>query len=111
MNILVFRYNISFIDPPLGVFGEIFPEVMIFPFISFLQEIFRRISLAPGLKMIIILCWQEEIFFPLLKEIDSGRKGALKLKRKQLPDTTCCKNGRLAAENKRRKGFMSMINH
>ena len=31
MNILVFRYNISFIDPPLGVFGEIFPGVMIFP--------------------------------------------------------------------------------
>ena len=29
MNILVFRYNISFIDPPLGVFDEIFPEVMI----------------------------------------------------------------------------------
>ncbi len=27
----VFRYNISFIDPPLGVFGEIFPSVMIFP--------------------------------------------------------------------------------
>ena len=26
-----FRYNISFIDPPLGGFGEIFPEVMIFP--------------------------------------------------------------------------------
>ena len=31
MNILVFRYNLSFIDPPLGGFGEIFPEVMIFP--------------------------------------------------------------------------------
>ena len=31
MNILVFRYNISFIDPPLGGFGEIFPSVMIFP--------------------------------------------------------------------------------
>ena len=29
MNILVFRYNISFIDPPLGGFGEIFPSVMI----------------------------------------------------------------------------------
>ena len=27
----VFRYNISFIDLPLGVFGEIFPSVMIFP--------------------------------------------------------------------------------
>ena len=26
-----FRYNISFIDPSLGVFGEIFPSVMIFP--------------------------------------------------------------------------------
>ena len=26
-----FRYNISFIDPPLGGFGEIFPSVMIFP--------------------------------------------------------------------------------
>ena len=25
----VFRYIISFIDPPLGVFGEIFPSVMI----------------------------------------------------------------------------------
>ena len=35
MNILVFRYNISFIDLPLGEFGEIFPSVMIF-----LQEIF-----------------------------------------------------------------------
>ena len=31
MNILVFRYNISFIDPPLGGFGEIFPSAMIFP--------------------------------------------------------------------------------
>ena len=31
MNILVFRYNISFINPPLWGFGEIFPEVMIFP--------------------------------------------------------------------------------
>ena len=32
MNIfVVFRYNISFIDPPLGEFGEIFPSVMIFP--------------------------------------------------------------------------------
>ena len=31
MNILVFRYNISFIDPERGEFGEIFPEVMIFP--------------------------------------------------------------------------------
>ena len=30
MNILVFRYDISFIDPPLGEFGEIFPSV-IFP--------------------------------------------------------------------------------
>ena len=30
MSILVFRYNISFIDPPLGVFGEIFPEVKYF---------------------------------------------------------------------------------
>ena len=30
MNILVFRYNISFIDPPLGGFGVIFSEVMIF---------------------------------------------------------------------------------
>ena len=58
MNILVFRYNISFIDPPLGGFGEIFLEVMIFPSgyhpleISSLQEIFRRIPLAPGLSMI-----------------------------------------------------------
>ncbi len=26
-----FRYNISFIDPSLGVFGEIFLSVMIFP--------------------------------------------------------------------------------
>ena len=42
-----FRYNISFIDPPLGVFGEIYPSVMIFPSgynpreISSLQETFR----------------------------------------------------------------------
>ena len=48
MNILVFRYNISFIDPPLGVFGEIFPSVMIFPSgqspreISSLKEIFNN---------------------------------------------------------------------
>ena len=28
MNILVFRYNISFIDPERGGFGEIFPEVI-----------------------------------------------------------------------------------
>ena len=26
-----FRYNISFIDPALKGFGEIFPSVMIFP--------------------------------------------------------------------------------
>ena len=26
-----FRYNISFIDPPLGRFGEIFPEVTMKP--------------------------------------------------------------------------------
>ncbi len=26
-----FQYNISFIDPSLGIFGEIFPSVMIFP--------------------------------------------------------------------------------
>ena len=31
MNILVFRYNISFIDPPLWEFGQIFPSVIIFP--------------------------------------------------------------------------------
>ena len=49
-----FWYNISFIDPPLGGFGEIFPSVMIFPLglkpsqVSSLQEIFRRITLAPG---------------------------------------------------------------
>ena len=51
-----FRYNISFIDPPLGGFGEIFPSVMIYFFSddiffddiffffrekSSLQEIFR----------------------------------------------------------------------
>ena len=42
MNILFFRYNISFIDPPLGGFGEIFPSV----------TTFRRIPLAPGLKRI-----------------------------------------------------------
>ena len=26
-----FRYNISFVDPPLGEFGEILPSVLIFP--------------------------------------------------------------------------------
>ena len=31
MEVFDFRYNISFIDPPLGGFGEIFPSVMIFP--------------------------------------------------------------------------------
>ena len=30
-----FRYNISFIDPPLGGFGEIFPSVMIFQYHHF----------------------------------------------------------------------------
>ena len=57
----VFQYSISFIDPPLGVFGEIFPSVMIFhnyhnyfiniisDDISSLQEIFRRIPRAEGL--------------------------------------------------------------
>ena len=50
-----FRYYISFIDPQLVRFGEIFPSVMIFPEgfspreISSLQEIFRRIPLAAGL--------------------------------------------------------------
>ena len=38
---------LSFIDPGRGVFGEIFPEVMIF--ISSLKEIFRRIPRAVGL--------------------------------------------------------------
>ena len=41
-----FRYNISFIDPQLGVFGEIFPSVMTY---HALQEIFRRIPRAEGL--------------------------------------------------------------
>ena len=50
MHILVFRYNISFIDPPPGGFGEIFPSVMIFSvMISSLREIFRRIPVASGL--------------------------------------------------------------
>ncbi len=46
---------LSFIDPSLGVFGEIFPEVNIFPEgfspkeISSLKEIFRRIPRAKGL--------------------------------------------------------------
>ena len=45
-----FRYNISFIDPPLRGFGEIFPSVMIFPSgLSSLQEIFHRIPLAAGI--------------------------------------------------------------
>ena len=39
---IIYHY---FIDPPLGGFGEIFPSVII----SSLQEIFRRIPLAPGL--------------------------------------------------------------
>ena len=39
-----FRYNISFIDPPLGGFGEILPSVLIL-----LRVIFHRIPLAPGL--------------------------------------------------------------
>ena len=46
---------LSFIYPERGGFGEIFPEVMIFPEgfipreISSLKEIFRRVPLAPGL--------------------------------------------------------------
>ena len=32
MKILVFRYNISFIDPPLEEFGEIFSSVIIFAY-------------------------------------------------------------------------------
>ena len=45
----------SFIDPLLGGFGKIFPEVMIFPEgfspreISSLKEISRRIPRAEGL--------------------------------------------------------------
>ena len=37
-----FRYNISFIDPPLGGFGEIFPSVMIYFFSDdiFFDDIF-----------------------------------------------------------------------
>ena len=31
INILFFRFNISFIDPPLDGFDEIFPSVIIFP--------------------------------------------------------------------------------
>ena len=38
---------LSFIDPPLGVFGEIFPEVKISSLV--LKEIFRRIPRAEGL--------------------------------------------------------------
>ena len=51
----IFRYNISFIDPPLGGFGKILPSAMIFPSgqapreISSLRVIFCRIPLAPGL--------------------------------------------------------------
>ena len=46
---------LSFIDPERREFGEIFPEVMIFPEgfspreISSLKEIFRRIPRAEGL--------------------------------------------------------------
>ena len=40
----IFRYNISFTDPQLVRFGDIFPSVMVS-----LQEIFRRIPLATGL--------------------------------------------------------------
>ena len=54
---------------------------------------------------IIILCWQKEIFFSPPQGNRQWEEGALKLKRKQLPGTTHCKNGRLPAENKRRKGF------
>jgi hypothetical protein len=31
LEVFKFRYNISFIDPPLGGFGAILPSVMIFP--------------------------------------------------------------------------------
>ena len=31
MEVFYFRYNISFIDPMLGEFGEIYPSAMIFP--------------------------------------------------------------------------------
>ena len=54
-TIMDFRSFLSFIDPERGGFGEIFPEVMIFPEgfspreISSLKEIFRRISRAEGL--------------------------------------------------------------
>ncbi len=46
---------LTIIDPERGVFGEIFPSVMIFPEgfspreISSLKEIFRRIPRAEGL--------------------------------------------------------------
>ena len=40
---------LSFIGPPLGGFGEIFPEVMSPREISSLQEIFHRILRAEGL--------------------------------------------------------------
>ncbi len=52
---LEFEVYLSFIDPPLGVFGEIYPQVMIFAEgvnpreVSSLKEIFRRISRAEGL--------------------------------------------------------------
>ena len=51
--VLIVLY-LSFIDPPLGGFGEIFPEVMIPEGfspreISSLKEIFRRIPRAEGL--------------------------------------------------------------
>ena len=46
----VFRYNISFIDPSLAVFGEgIITSGKSPREVSSLKEIFRRIPLAPGL--------------------------------------------------------------
>ena len=38
INILFFRFNISFIDPPLDGFGEIFPSVIIFPSEGFISS-------------------------------------------------------------------------
>ena len=49
MKILVFRYNILFIDPPLGGFGEIFPSVMIFPhYFHFSDDIITSGNISPN---------------------------------------------------------------
>ena len=62
----LFRYNISFIDPPLWVFDEIlnFPEVMIFP--EGVYKNTRNTCMQRPLALV-----SKELYFPNMKYLEN----------------------------------------